>query len=134
MEQMEIVEMLYEITADLRTFMNEQSKVPYLIRRICISVEKYPSSSQETVSKKLNMDKSLLARNVKTAQMDGYIRREVSPVDNRKAELYITEKGEQLNAETKSLIHEWTNRAFSKLNESEKRQLSYLLNNVMRSL
>lgn len=134
MEQMELSELLNYITADMKDYMSEHSSVSSVIARICMYVEKNPALSQETIAKKLSMDKSMLARNVKKAQQEGYLRREVSPIDSRKTELYITEKGRQLNKESEKLSAEWENKAFSRLNESEKRQLSYLLNAIYRSL
>ena len=91
-------------------------------------------SCSGNIAKKLSMDKSMLAKNVRKAQQEGYLRREVSPIDSRKTELYITEKGKKLNEETGKLLKEWENKAFSRLNESEKRQLSYLLNTIYRAL
>lgn len=134
MEQMELSELLNYITADMKDYMSEHSSVSSVIARICMYVEKNAALSQETVAKKLSMDKSMLAKNVRKAQQEGYLRREASPIDNRKTELYITEKGKKLNKETEKLSDEWESRAFSKLNESEKRQLYYLLNSVCRTL
>lgn len=133
MEQMELSELLNYITADMKEYMSEHSSVSSVIARICMCVEKNPALSQENVAKKLSMDKSMLAKNVRKAQQEGYLRREVSPIDSRKTELYITEKGRQMNKETEKLSVEWENKAFSRLNESEKRQLSYLLNAIYRS-
>lgn len=134
MEQMELSELLNYITADMKDYMSEHSSVSSVIARICMCVEKNPALSQDTVAKKLSMDKSMLAKNVRKAQQEGYLRREVSPIDSRKTELYITEKGKKLNKETEKLFDEWESRAFSKLNESEKRHLNYLLNSVYQTL
>ena len=131
---MELSELLNFITSDMKDYMSEHSSVSSVTGRICMCVEKNPALAQENIAMKLSMDKSMLAKNVRKAQQEGYLRREVSPIDSRKTELYITEKGKKLNEETGKLLKEWENKAFSRLNESEKRQLSYLLNTIYRAL
>lgn len=134
MEQTGLSELLNAITSDLKNYMSEHTNASSVVSRICMFVENNPALSQEEVAKKLSMDKSMLAKYVRKAQQEGYLRREASPIDNRKIELYITEKGRKLNKETEKLTDEWEKRAFAKLNESEKRQLFHLLNAVCQSL
>ena len=128
MEQNEIIRMITFLSDQYLDFMKERENgVSMIIRKICLVVEENPGCSQEQAAKLLSMDKSLLARNVHRAQSEGYLRREASPVDSRKCELYISERGKKLNEETRHSQNEWNKRVFAKLSSSERRQLEYLL-------
>ena len=101
--------------------------IPYAIRQICMYVSEHPGCCQEDVSRQLMMDRSLLGRNVRKAQQMGLIERQVSPVDNRRAELFLSEKGKICSEETEKEIEAWQKAAMKDMNTSEKRQLVYLL-------
>ena len=128
MEQNEIIRMITFLSDQYFDFMKERENgVSMIIRKICLVVEDNPGCSQEQAAKLLSMDKSLLARNVHRAQSEGYLRREASPVDSRKCELYIIKRGKKLNEKTRHSQNEWNKRVFAKLSTSERRQLEYLL-------
>ena len=71
--------------------------IPYTVRQICLYVQEHSVCCQEDIARELVMDKSQLARNVRKAQQMGLLERSVSPIDNRRAELYLCEKGKACN-------------------------------------
>ncbi|MGM9941243.1 MAG: MarR family winged helix-turn-helix transcriptional regulator [Bulleidia sp.] len=100
---------------------------PFQLRQVCLYVEAHPGTCQEDAATGLCLDKSLLARNVKKGLEAGLITRQASPVDTRRTELYITEKGKCFNHETVENMHAWEQRILEKMTPSERRQLEYLL-------
>lgn len=101
--------------------------IPYTVRQICLYVQEHSGCCQEDIARELVMDKSQLARNVRKAQQMELLERSVSPIDNRRAELYLCEKGKACNRETVSAIHSWQQAVMKDMTISEKRQLVYLL-------
>lgn len=100
---------------------------PFQLRQVCLYIEEHPGTCQEDAASGLCLDKSLLARNVKKGIEAGCITRQASPVDMRRTELYITEKGKCFNNETRETMHAWQEKVMEKMTPSERRQLEYLL-------
>ena len=73
------------------------------------------------------MDKSQLGRNIRKAQQMGLLERKVSPIDNRRAELYLSQQGKEFAEQTVTEIRQWQQGVLSDMTVSEKRQLIYLL-------
>ena len=83
-----------------RSFKDQMGKldhdIPFALRQICLYVQQHPGCCQEDIASELMMDKSLLGRNVRKAQQMGLLERKVSPVDNRRVELYLCDKQNQV--------------------------------------
>ena len=117
-----------ELSRSFRKQMNRMNQdLPYLLRSICLYIQEHPGCCQEEIAAEMMMDKSQLGRNIRKAQQMGLLERKVSPIDNRRAELYLCEKGKACNQETVSAIHSWQQAVMKDMTISEKRQLVYLL-------
>ena len=114
-----------------RSFKDQMGKldhdIPFALRQICLYVQQHPGCCQEDIARELVMDKSLLGRNVRKAQQMGLLERKVSPVDNRRVELYLCEKGITCNQHTVEAMVSWQQAIQKGMTVSEKRQLIYLL-------
>jgi DNA-binding MarR family transcriptional regulator len=60
------------------------------------NIAKNKEANQETISKKLNIDRAAIARNTKTLEAKGYVVTEKSSEDRRAKVLSLTPKGKQL--------------------------------------
>lgn len=107
-----------------------QSELPVQIMEICMYVNAHPGCCQDDIVKELKTDKSQLARNVKKAQEMNLLERKASPIDCRKAELYILEEGKHIAQQTEEALLAWQNSLLEPLSISEKRQLEYLIGRV----
>jgi DNA-binding MarR family transcriptional regulator len=63
--------------------------------------------NQEAISDYLRMDKGTTAKAIKKLESEGYVRRSVSAGDKRSNEIYLTDKGRQLEPEIRSVYMEW---------------------------
>lgn len=74
-----------------------------------ILVELYRSDgrSQDDVCKSLTADKALIARNVKTLEAKGYIRRKQDDADRRFKYIYLTEKAQRIRQVLLDILQRW---------------------------
>ena len=63
--------------------------------------------SQDAISKELKMDKGTTARIARTLEMLGYVTRQSDIKDKRAYEVFLTEKGRQLESPIRLLLQEW---------------------------
>lgn len=127
-EELYFADLIASLNVDRKEALNDE--LPLQIREICVYVNDHPGCSQDDIVKELKTDKSQLARNVKKAQALNLLERKVSPVDSRKAELYILSGGKQVARETENDLLDWQNSVLAPLSVSEKRQLEYLLGRI----
>ena len=63
--------------------------------------------SQETLSARMYIDKSMTARCLKHLEKNGYVRRRKSKTDKRAYEVFRTKKAEALRPEVERILTEW---------------------------
>ena len=74
------------------------------------TVNHNPGITQEELRKKYSQDKSTIARRAAKLEKEGYIVRRPHPVDGRRKQLFITEKGSLLRdakVEAESFFFQW---------------------------
>ena len=89
-----------------------------------------PGITQEELRKKYSQDKSTIARRAAKLEKEGYIVRRPHPVDGRRKQLYITEKGAMLRdakVEAESFFFQWLT---EELSDEELGQLCPLLERI----
>lgn len=87
--------------------------------------------SQEEVARKLYLDKATVSKGVNNLVHKGYVQKKANPKDKREYQLFITEKGNQME-ETIDSIHKEINEYLVKeLNEEEVLTLRNLLNKIV---
>ena len=117
-----------ELSRSFRKQMNRMNQdLPYLLRSICLYIQEHPGCCQEEIAAEMMMDKSQLGRNIRKAQQMGLLERKVSPIDNRRAELYLSQQCKEFAEQTVTEIRQWQQGVLSDMTVSEKRQLIYLL-------
>ena len=78
--------------------------------------------SQDDLAMELTADKSLVARNVKTLEEKGYIRRVQDTEDRRYKHLYVTKKGKYLQPFLQETIRRWMDILTQDIDETLVRQ------------
>ena len=94
------------------------------------TVNHNPGITQEELRKKYSQDKSTIARRAAKLEKEGCIVRRPHPVDGRRKQLYITEKGAMLRdakVEAESFFFQWLT---EDLSEEELSQLCPLLERI----
>lgn len=66
-----------------------------------------PGISQEEISKRIDIDKTRIARSSILLEEKGYIERRRDTEDRRKYHLYLTEQGNELIPTIRGIIYDW---------------------------
>ncbi len=74
-----------------------------------ICVCKNPGISQEDLAKRIYVNKSNVARNLKTLQKDGFIYKEINGTDKRINMIFPTNKALNVLPKIKEVISDWNN-------------------------
>ena len=86
-----------------------------------------PGISQDTLARRICINKSNVARQAAALEEDGFIIRKPSPADKRVMELYPTEKAMELLPQISDILKQWENCIAAELTEDELELLSSLL-------
>lgn len=89
-----------------------------------------PGISQDELAKKVNLDKSAIARQAKSLEAKGYIIRKANPKDARAKQLFATQKAETVKNNkvmVENLFYDWL---YSSISEEEKEQFFNTLNKL----
>ncbi|MCA1009148.1 MarR family winged helix-turn-helix transcriptional regulator [Halobacillus halophilus] len=86
--------------------------------------------NQRQIAKKLNKDKTNIARMASSLESKGFITRKYSTEDRRSLELYLTTTGSELREEIMPVTEEFNKIATKNLTSKEKEQLEHLLNKI----
>jgi len=86
--------------------------------------------NQRKIARKLNKDKTNIARMASNLESKGFITRNYSSEDRRSLELYLTPTGSELREEVLPVTEEFNKIATKNLTSREKEQLEHLLNKI----
>ncbi|MFZ0368259.1 MAG: MarR family transcriptional regulator [Halobacillus sp.] len=86
--------------------------------------------NQRQISRKLNKDKTNIARMASNLESKGFITRNYSIEDRRSLELYLTPTGSELREEILPVTEEFNKIATKNLTSREKEQLEHLLSKI----
>ncbi|MGP4068131.1 MarR family winged helix-turn-helix transcriptional regulator [Halobacillus sp. B29] len=86
--------------------------------------------NQRQIARKLNKDKTNIARMASNLESKGFITRNYSSEDRRSLELYLTPTGSELREEILPVTEEFNKIATKNLTSREKEQLEHLLNKI----
>ena len=89
-----------------------------------------PGISQDTLAKRICINKSNVARQIVVLEEDGFVIRRSAPNDKRAMELYPTEKTLELLPQGSDILLRWEKCITQDLSEEEKEILSSLLNKM----
>ena len=78
-----------------------------------------PGISQDTLAKRICINKSNVARQIVVLEEDGFVIRRSAPNDKRAMELYPTEKTLELLPQIKQILTSWENWLTQDLSEEE---------------
>ncbi|MCT1796690.1 MarR family winged helix-turn-helix transcriptional regulator [Helcococcus kunzii] len=95
-----------------------------------IAIYKYPGLSQENLRDAMFVNKSTVARNVKTLIDKGYAKSEVDSEDKRVNRIYPTQKLIDFFPKIEKYLDEWNNEILSDLSYEEKVTFENLLKKV----
>jgi DNA-binding MarR family transcriptional regulator len=90
--------------------------------------------SQETLTSKMYIDKSMTARSLKQLEKTGYIRREKSKTDGRAYEVFTTQKARNLRPEADRILIEWNKLLAENINDQEIVSLIHVLKEMSDSV
>lgn len=84
--------------------MSAAASIPY---RYVTAIKRHPGASQEFLADLFGVDKSRVARIVRSMEDGGYVRREFSPDNRRRYMLELTAEGETLYERIQTYNREW---------------------------
>ncbi|MCK8058933.1 MULTISPECIES: MarR family winged helix-turn-helix transcriptional regulator [unclassified Fusibacter] len=87
-----------------------------------------PGSSQEDVSRRLELDKTTVTRAAMKLEKSGIIERKRDESDSRMLRLYLTQRGMELHAELKNVASDWHNTLTKGMSEHDLNELTRLIN------
>ena len=88
--------------------------------------------NQNQLSKELNVDKAMSAREVKKLIQMGYVKKETDHKDTRAYKLYLTEEGKSMIPAIKKEMTLWNDAITKGLDEKEKEELMRMLDVVLK--
>ena len=96
------------------------------LREICRS----PGISQDTLARRICINKSNIARQLVVLEEGGFVRRQPSQEDKRAMELYPTEKTLELLPRIRQILGQWSRYLTQDLTEEEVEVLSRVLTSM----
>ena len=99
-----------------------RGQVPYLMELSCCN-----GVTQDYLAKKVQMDKSTVARAIKKLEAGGFVYRQQNPKDKRENLVYITDSGRAINPMVKALSGQWMEKMTKGLSEEELENLLTIL-------
>ena len=104
-----------------------QHDLPGSMHMILFTLRSRPGVSQDYLANKFNLDKGIVARQCKTLESRGLIRREINENDRRQYCLHLTEEGEKLVPVILDGYRGWTDMICKGFSEEEVSMASQLL-------
>ena len=74
-----------------------------------IHLSHYPGINQEDLANALSLDTTRMARSCKELEDMGYLHRERDPENRRQYRLYLTDQGNALLPEIRTVLNDWSN-------------------------
>lgn len=100
---------------------------PYLL-----TLFKNEGINQNQISRELNVDKAMSARELKKLIQKGYVKKEADKEDTRAYKLYLTDQGRTIIPDIWGELSIWNNAITSGLEKKEKEELLRMLELVMQ--
>lgn len=100
---------------------------------IVLILDKEPGSSQDNLCHVLGIDKSNVARRCRQMEELGFIRREQSKKDRRQNRLFLTDQGQVLLPEIRSLLTKWSQIIMKDIDEHNRKNLLSSLSQMMNN-
>ena len=88
--------------------------------------------NQNQISRELDIDKAMSARELKKLIKLGYVTKEMDQEDARAYKLYLTESGRSLIPEISLAMNSWNDTITQGLGDEEKKELVRMLDIVLR--
>lgn len=88
--------------------------------------------NQNQISRELNVDKAMSARELKKLIQKGYVKKEADKEDTRAYKLYLTDQGKNIIPDIRRELSIWNNAITSGLEEKEKEELLRMLDLVLQ--
>ena len=88
---------------------------------------------QETLAKKINIDKGTTARAIKKLEKEGYVVRKEDPEDRRAYKVFLTEKALEVKPEIFKILMNWTDILSKDLTRDEKEKVIELLQRMSKN-
>lgn len=110
---------------NLEPFGLKSCHASYLLE-ICRS----PGISQDTLARRICMNKSNIARQIVVLEEGGFVERRASAEDKRVMELYPTEKTLEMLPELRKVLGAWSKYLMQDLSEEETAMLSRILDSM----
>ncbi|MBF4694976.1 MarR family winged helix-turn-helix transcriptional regulator [Fusibacter ferrireducens] len=82
-------------------------------------LKNHSGSTQEEISRALDIDKASTARAIQKLESHGFVRRQSDQDDRRINHVFLTEKGEALHTELKSISNHWKSIILDSFTEEE---------------
>ena len=100
---------------------------------LCSFVSAHPGCSQDDAVQGLHMDKTTVAKALRTLEEKGCLTRVQSPNDRRKKVLTVTKAGEEKLAAILHLHDQWMSRVLAALNPEEQTQFENYCVRLLRA-
>ncbi|MEY8353120.1 MarR family winged helix-turn-helix transcriptional regulator [Lachnospiraceae bacterium 54-53] len=88
--------------------------------------------NQNQISRELDIDKAMSAREIKKLIRLGYVEKEVDRGDARAYRLHLTERGRSVIPDIRQVLHAWNDAVTRNLDETERKELIRLLDVVLK--
>lgn len=111
----------------LKQFELTSGSYPFLL-----TLYHFAGINQNQISKELDVDKAMSAREIKKLIRLGYVKKEMDQEDARACKLYLTEAGRSVVPEIIMGMDRWNNTITQGLNDEEKKELVRLLDIVLK--
>ena len=110
---------------------------PFLIRAGQIPVLRFlavkDGVSQETIREYFRLDKGTITKAIKPLLKEGYITREINPIDKRAYRIFLTDKGRSILPDIKAIAEKWTDVMTADFTVEEKEVALNLLSRMSRN-
>ncbi len=119
-----------------KKYMTEQLR-PYgfvgAMYMILLHISRNPGTTQDAIACQMYIDKGTVTRRTKQLEERGYIRREISPSDRRKNNLFLTAEGEALVPVIRGHLRTWAEGITRDLDDEERVLLVSLLDRMIHT-
>lgn len=117
------------LSQELRRFDLERSQTPFLANLL-----KKDALKQKELAKKLNVNKSTVAKAIKGLEEKGYVEKKQCTEDRRSAKIYVTEKALEIKADFFVVLKNWTEVLTNNFNSKEEVEIRRLLDKMEENI
>ncbi len=92
-----------------------------------------PSISQQEIAEKVFKDNASVTRIIELLVKAGYLKRHIHPDDRRRANLKVTQEGEEILLKVKSIVAKYRNKALHGILKGEIENMSLVLDDIIKN-